>query len=229
MLDRECNKISFEGIDGAGKTTQKDLLVGSLTSMGYQVYESETNHGGNKDTLDGRILSIIRGNKNFQIGYPVTEALLLASRQSYIDISSTMGKIEEGCIVVADRDIDTYISHGVPGLIKSPYVDLDGEELVDWFMSITSVGRVNPTRTFLIQRPFEKSLASATMGQKSCGEKDCFSPGERGFLKEVERIYQLLAEKFPERISVIDGDRSIEKVHQDILSITLNDLKHEGK
>ncbi len=216
-------KISFEGVDGSGKTTQTLLIQERLEKMGYCVFRAPDNSDTSGDGLDGRILTILREGRDrfFRIGYPVTENLLLASRAAYLDEVETAPKLESGYVVLADRDIDTFIAYGIPGLCDS-YPNKDPSKLMDWMISVVSFGRIWPDLTLFFKPNLEQFLPRATVGVYEAHQKEDFKPEDWTFMKQTVIYYEWLRERFPERIQVFDiTDKNTEEVFDKLLHIII--------
>lgn len=216
-------KISFEGVDGSGKTTQTLLIQNHLEKMGYNVFRAPDNSDASGEGLDGRILTILREEKDrfFRIGYPVTENLLLAGRAAYLDEVETVPKLESGFVVLADRDVDTFIAYGIPGLRES-YPEEDPSKLMDWMVSVVSLGRTWPDLTLLFKPNLEQFLSRATVGVYETHQKDDFNPEDWTFMEQAAIYYEWLRKRFPERIQVFDiTDKDKEEVFDELLQVII--------
>lgn len=217
-------KISFEGIDGSGKTTQSELLSEALKDRGYKVYRCPDNSDVYEtDDLGGRILGILREEKDrfFRIGYSASEAMLLAARASYIDIVDIVPRINSGYVVIADRDIDTFVSYGMPSLRKE-FPDKSPQELMDWLISLISVGRTQPDITLFFAPDIAEFTSRATAGIHDEDGKDIFTLDDIGFLEETVIHYAELQLRFPQRICMLEvAKKSKERVLLEVLDIIL--------
>lgn len=216
-------KISFEGVDGSGKTTQTLLIQEHLERMGYSIFRAPDNSDASGDGLDGRILTILREEKDrfFRIGYPVTENLLLASRAAYLDEIETVPKLESGLVVLADRDIDTFITYGIPGLRESNPNE-DPSKLMDWMISVVSLGRTWPDLTLLFKPNLDQFLSRATVGVYETHQKENFKPEDWTFMEQAAIYYEWLRDRFPDRIQVFDiTDKNKEEVFEELLRVII--------
>lgn len=223
-------KISFEGVDGSGKTTQILLIRNYLRKMGYNVFRAPDNSDASGKGLDGRILTILREKKDrfFRIGYPVTENLLLASRAAYLDEVETIPKLESGFIVLADRDVDTFIAYGIPALRES-YPHEDPSKLMDWMILVTSLGRTWPDLTILFKPNLDRFLPRATVGVYGTHQKENFNPEDWAFMKQVAIYYEWLRDKFPERIRILDAiNKNKEEVFEELLHVIVPFLEERN-
>lgn len=224
-------KISFEGIDGSGKTTQSELLTEALEDKGYKVYRCPDNSDVyGTDDLGGKILGILREEKDrfFRIGYSASEAMLLAARASYIDIVDVVPRINNGYVVIADRDIDTFISYGMPGLRKE-FPNKSPQELMDWLISLISVGRTQPDITLFFAPNLKEFTSRATAGVHEEKGKDLFTLDDIGFLEETIIHYGELQRRFPNRICMLEvAKKSRERVLSEVLDIILPLLQYKN-
>ncbi|WP_176238208.1 dTMP kinase, partial [Candidatus Hakubella thermalkaliphila] len=99
--------ITFEGSDGAGKSTQIQLLQEYLREKGYQVIISREPGG----TVIGERIREILKNPDFQEMSPVAEALLFAASRSQHVAEVVRPALEKGYIVLLDRYIDSSLAY----------------------------------------------------------------------------------------------------------------------
>jgi dTMP kinase len=222
--------ISFEGIDGSGKTTQTQLLTNYLGRLGLKVLRSPDNSDTNEVGLDGQILSILRqkGDRFFRIGHPITETLLLSGRMAYITETVIAPALREGNIIISDRDVDTFISYGLPSLCEA-CPDKTPEELMDWMISVSLIGRVWPDLTILFRPEIDAFLSRATVGVHEKHKKDIFDDDAKAFIDQVIIYYEQLRQRFPERIQVVDiSGEGEEEVFEKVLDIVLPFLEERA-
>lgn len=223
-------KISFEGIDGSGKTTQAKLIQNELERMGYKVFRAPDNSDVSGKNFDGKILAILRQGKDrfFRIGYPVTENLLLAGRASFLEETIIIPKLKIGYVVLADRDVDTFIAYGIPEL-REYYPNESPSRLMDWMISIVSLGRTLPDFTILFKPNLNQFLPRATVGVYETSRKEDFKPEDWTFMEKVVTYYKWLSEKFPERIQTFDvANKNINEVLDELLHIVVHFLEEKN-
>lgn len=135
--------ITFEGIDGCGKTTQSKLLFEKLVSNGHKVHLTREPGGSLKiDT----IRALLKSNS----WHPVTEMLLMfAARKEHL-VDVILPKLEENYIVISDRFYDSTIVY--QGVLKE--VD------IEMIMNIKHliIGNFEPDLTFFIDISAEESI-----------------------------------------------------------------------
>ena len=215
-------KISLEGIDGSGKTTQLKLIEPELLRLGYRVYLAPDNSDASGKGIDGSILRILRKGRDrfFRLGYPTTESLLLAARASFLDERDTVPKLERGFVVICVRDIDTFVAYGLVSMVAK-YPERDEKDLFQWLLSLVSVGRTQPDLTILFKPDLDTFLNRATVA-RGRGKRDRFSSKDKIFIRSVCRYYDWLAAVNTSRIRVLDvGGKSIQEVSQDVSALVV--------
>jgi len=194
--------VCIEGLDKSGKTTHSRLLVKDLNEMGYDaVYTREPSLGE-----VGRLIRkiILHG---WRRAPPVLEAVLFAAdRFDHVE-KEIKPALEEGKIVVSDRYLYSSLAYqGASGL------DLD------WIMEINRFA-LPPDLAIYIDVPVEV-LA------KRMGEKRSVMEWPR-IQSEVRKVYLKLVEKG--FLVPVDGNRPVEEVSREILSLVLERLKGKGR
>ncbi|HLH42966.1 MAG TPA: dTMP kinase [Bryobacteraceae bacterium] len=193
--------ITFEGPEGSGKSTQLQRLAARLRGEGWEVFET-AEPGGTPIGLQIRRVLLDANNRDLR---PTTELLLMfAARAQNVD-QWILPALARGQIVLCDRFTDsTLVYQGVGrGL---------GAEVVYELDRIACRG-LAPDLTLVIDIDAEAGLARAKLRNR---EKNAIETRmedqELGFHARVREAYHQLAEDEPERVRLIDGDRSVEKV-----------------
>jgi dTMP kinase len=193
--------LTFEGIDGCGKTTQFRLLGKWLREHGRTVVET-VEPGGTAIGQQVRKILLDPGNAEIQ---PRTELLLyFASRAQNVDEVIRPG-LDSGAIVLCDRFTDsTLVYQGAGrGIDTNVVLELD---------RIACRG-LKPDLTFLIDIDLETSLLRAKRRNERVGQSESRIDEESiGFHERVRQGYLRLAANEPDRFVVIDGRASISQV-----------------
>jgi len=187
--------ITFEGVEGSGKSVQAKALTKWLKEKGVNPLLTMEPGG----TAAGKaIRRLLLSDSNIDT---VTELFLyLADRREHI-LKVILPALEEGKIVVSDRYYDsTFAYQGGGRGIDENWV----ESLMD-----NVIQNVTPDITFLIDVPPELGLSRVK-------NKDRIEKEEINFHKKVREKYLTRAKMFPKRISVIDGTKSIDEVQNAI-------------
>lgn len=192
--------LSFEGMDGAGKGTQIDLLLETLASQGISAVVNREPGG----TLIGRqIRSILLDAANSHL-LPTAELLLyFASRAQAVE-EVILPALRAGELVITDRFTDsTLVYQGLArGLGTDVVYRLDG---------ISCLG-LSPDLTILLDIDPSTSLARTTARNAATASTETRMDEEsREFHARVREGYLQLASANPERVVVVDGSRSPEQ------------------
>jgi len=197
--------ISFEGLDGSGKTTQMRRLAKRLRARGHVVLET-VEPGGTE--IGGKIRQVLLDAANQELS-PTAELLLyFASRAQNVD-ERILPALRRGEIVLADRFTDsTLVYQGCGrGLGAETVLALD---------RIACRG-LKPDLTLLVDIDVETSLARARArnAAQPAGETR-MDEQSLEFHRKVYEAYQALAASEPERIRRIDGRAAIEEIERAI-------------
>jgi len=202
--------ITFEGIEGSGKTTQLEMLKEHLEWKGYKVLA--TREPGGTD-IGERIRAILL-NKVGEAIVPWAELLLyVASRAQLVEEVIRPG-LEEGKIVLCDRFSDSTVVY--QGYARG----LDLETINN--INRLAVGGIKPDITFILDCPPEEGLRRAWGRVDTVKEGDKEDRFERFSLKFHNRVrvgYLKLARDESDRVKVINGDRDILTIHKEICGI----------
>ena len=202
--------ISFEGIEGTGKTIQSRLLRENLVKEGYEVILTEE-PGGTRIGLKIRDVLLSVENKEMT---PVTELLLYnASRSQHIN-EVILPALRKGFIVITDRFTDSTVAYQGYGR----EITL---EIIDSLEIIVTEG-LKPDITLLLDLEVETGLKR----NRGINKTDRLELEDVEFHKRVRDGYLRIAAKEPERIKLIDASGSIEEIHQKIISIVMDFLEN---
>jgi dTMP kinase len=186
--------VTFEGIDRSGKTTQARLLCEALGDDALGVREPGGTEAGE------RVRAILK-DPAVPLA-PETEALLFASARAELVSAVILPALAQGKVVVSDRFLDSSLAYqgGARGL------GIDDVEAVNRFATRS----LRPDLTFLLEiRPDEAALRA--------GQSDRFEEEGSALQEAVVAAYERLIELDPGRWRRIDGERSPEQVHAEVL------------
>jgi len=194
--------LSFEGIEGSGKSTQVKLLAGYLKSKGLTVLTTEE-PGGTKISLKIReILLSIENNMD-----PLTELLLYNSSRAQHIREVIYPALTRNTIVVTDRFSDSTTAY--QGYARG--IDLAIIKTLDEIVA----SDLKPFLTFLLDIDVEEGLKRNQKAQK----KDRFEIETVEFHNRVRKGYLQIASEEPERVKLINASGSAEEVHKKIIEI----------
>ena len=217
--------ITFEGLDGSGKTTQLRRLADTLEAEGRRVV-SLRNPGGT--ALGDRIRAVLLDSKSeAEVGAIAPEAelaLMFADRaQSLAQVVKPA--LEDGAIVLCDRYTDSSEAYQGAGRGLGSARVLAVHEAV--------CGGFQPELTVLLLPPLEASLARARKRNdrqvKRAGtDENRFEREDDGFYGRVYAQYQEIAQREPGRVVVIDYEAKIEVIAERVLEVVRERLAGRG-
>lgn len=193
--------ISFEGIEGAGKSTQIIKTKEYLEGMGHRVLVLREPGG----TPFGEKLRQAILNSNTDI-HPVAELHLFASSRAQLLEEVTLRELNNpGTVVIYDRYLDSTIAYqgharglGMKGVLQS---------------HLSFPLTLMPHRTFYLKIEPETSQARQKMRN---APKDYFERKGMDFYKKLYEGYETVTKLFPERVVTINADRDIDAVFHSI-------------
>jgi dTMP kinase len=200
--------ITFEGIEGSGKTTQIKRLRKTLNERGIPCLITRE-PGATKIGLQIRAILLDQKNKKMD---PLTELFLyLADRCQHVN-EKILPALSKGQWVISDRFWDaTVVYQGIArGLNEKLLNQLRPQVL----------GSLWPDKTFFFNLPVSTGLSRAWERINNCEESQKESRFEKeawAFHEKIRQGYLLLAWKEPERIKVIDATMPPDEIHQEIL------------
>jgi len=200
--------ITFEGIEGCGKSTQAKLLHEFLEAQGYDAVLTREPGWG---LLGEMIRTLILDERKIELD-PVSElCLFCADRAQHVkDFISPC--LKEGKIVICDRYFDsTVVYQGYGRKLDMRFVNKAAKA-----STLVTI----PELTFLLNLPVRKGL-SRLRGREDITKMD-EEPLE--FHELIRQGYMVVARREPERITKINADRDIKGIHGDIKSIVLSRL-----
>lgn len=204
--------ITFEGIDGSGKSTQMRMLASDLRLKGYTVLTTMEPGG----TPLGRRLreAFLETEENVS---PLAELMLFAAdRAQHVDFLIKPA-INEGKIVISDRYADATFAYqgagrGFPEAMINRVIEL-------------ATGGLQPDLTVFfdvtIESAFKRMNSRADSGEK----KNRMDTETTAFYERVRAAYLEIAEKEPRRFIKIDGNGSVNEVHGRVLKIVTDFLE----
>ena len=195
--------ITFEGIEGCGKTTQLELLYSKMKSLKVPVLTTRE-PGGTELGRGLRDILLFSEKDSLDMG---TELLLYEADRIQHVKEVILPALKKGINVLCDRFIDSTIAYQVYGR------GLDFE-LVDQINKFASCG-LEPDLTFLLQIKVSEGLKRAN----SVGLADRLEKENLEFHERVKNGFLKIASKNPERFNLIADGKSISSIHSDISEI----------
>jgi len=197
--------ISFEGIEGSGKTTLMRGVGDALRANGRDVLETREPGG----TALGERIRAIFLDPQLQVA-PLAEALLLCASRQHLITEVIEPSLRAGQTVLCDRFVDSTLAYQGYGR------GLDLSMLRQ--LSDASTGARTPELTFFVDIPVELSRARVAARERDDGRpKDRLDREADAFHERVRGGYIKLAEASPQRIRILDGTRPADRLLKDAL------------
>ncbi|HMA76648.1 MAG TPA: dTMP kinase [Candidatus Krumholzibacteriaceae bacterium] len=204
--------ITFEGIEGSGKSTVASLVAGRFKKAGYNLLL--TREPGGTD-LSEEIRKILLDPRETDMSERTELMLYLASRAQLVD-EVLKPALAEGKIVLCDRYFDATTAY--QGWARGI-----GEEFINQ-LNLFTVGEVIPDLTFLLDLSVEEGFMRGPERREKTGtrHRDRLELEDIEFHKRVREGYLRIAEGERQRVRVIDASRDIDSVLFEISEV-IND------
>lgn len=196
--------ITFEGTEGAGKSTQIQLLAERLRALGQSVSIFREPGG---TVIGERLREIVKSPEFAGEISPTTELLLISASRAELIEQKIRPALEAGQVVLCDRFTDSTVAYQGYGR----GLGLASIQNVVGF----SVGGLVPDATLLLSVSLELSRSRRSSRESAGGAEgasDRFDQSGDAFFQRVEDGFAALAKAHPDRIREIDGDGSVEDI-----------------
>jgi len=214
--------ITLEGLDGSGKTTQIKRLAAWMSRRGLDVVQ--TRQPGGTATGD-RIRSVLLDSRSAHIA-PLTEMALMFADRAQAIAEVIQPALDVGKMVLCDRFTDSTEAYQGGGRELGSKIVLDLHRLI--------CGDLWPDLTLLLLPSFDVSLARARHRNDRVQEQTGSSEGrfeqeQDDFYRRVWKKYREIAAREPERVVLIEGDLTIDDVHEQIVEAVAERLVLAGQ
>ena len=188
--------ITFEGLDGSGKSTQAELLAKAIRETGRDVVTTREPGG---TPLGERVRELLLTGNGIS---PWAEAALFAAARAELVELVIAPALERGAVVICDRYLDSSLAYqgGARGLGVEQVLQLN----------LPAISGRLPDRTFLLE--IDPDESARRVGQNG----DRIEREDGRFRRQVADAYRLLAETFPQRIEAVDGSRPAAEIAKEI-------------
>ena len=195
--------ITIEGIEGTGKSTNLDFVMGLIESHGFAALRTRE-PGGTPMAEKIRQLLLDHGQEPVP---PIAELLLFFAARSLHLQNTIIPALQGGTWVLCDRFTDA--SRAYQGIGRGLGADRV-EHLADWVQN-----GLEPDLTLLLDAPADIGMQRAA----SRGRGDRMDNEELDFYQRVRDAYLGLAEANPKRFAVIDASQSLAAVQREIAAV----------
>ncbi len=199
--------VTFEGIEGCGKTTQAKLLYEALVDRGYSVVFTRE-PGGTPAAEELRSFLLKPREERFP---PFAELSVYEAARAFHVENLIKPSLKEGAVVICDRFIDSTLAYQGYGR----GIDLSLVER----LNREATGGLKPDLTVLIDLPVEEAFKRISERRKDRMESESLK-----FHQSVREGFLEIARREPERFLIVDGMREVEELHTLILGEVLGRL-----
>src|SRR6188508_2595679 len=189
--------VTFEGLDGSGKSTQAKLLADALAGEGRDVVATRE-PGGTE--LGERVRELLLAEGEVSAW---AEAALFAAARAQLVEEVIAPALERGAHVICDRYLDSSLAY--QGIARG----LGLEQVLE--LNLHAIGGVLPDRTYLLL------VDPAESARRVGSEGDRIEREDEDFRGRVDSAYRRLAELYPERIQTFDGTRPAREIAEEVL------------
>jgi dTMP kinase len=196
--------ITFEGIDGSGKTTQIRLLFDYLVQEGFSVVLTREPGG---TSIGDKIRSLLLDPENKEMIDRTEVLLYAASRAQHVE-EVILPALQAGKIVLCDRFVDASLAYQGYGQAKN----------LEQILSINefATGGLKPDRTYMLMLSLEESRERIRQRFSRDGELDRIEMKPLTYHARVWQGFHELVAGNPERIRPVNAGRSIEEIQAEI-------------
>ena len=177
--------VTFEGLDGSGKSTQVERLRAALAAEGHEVVTAREPGG---TALGEQIRELVLHGDEMT---PWAEALLYAAARAELVAEVIEPALARGAHVLLDRYLDSSVAY--QGVARGLGLD----EVLE--LNLLAVGRLLPNRTFVLA--VDPGTSLGRVGE----QPDRIERAAAAFHEQAAGGYEQLAALFPERVIVLDG------------------------
>jgi dTMP kinase len=196
--------ITFEGIDGSGKSTQLRMLASELRLRGREVVATREPGG----TPLGGLLRQVVLEAEEQVD-PMAELLIFAADRAQHVRALVRPAVDSGRVVLSDRYADATVAYQGAGRGFPP-------ELIDEVVALAT-GGLMPDLTLIFDLPVDESLRRAGPRQK----QDRIDSEEAAFHTRVRDAYLRIAASDPDRVRIVDASGSVQETHSQVMRLVL--------
>jgi dTMP kinase len=196
--------ITFEGLDGSGKSTQAELLAEAVRGTGRDVVTTREPGG---TPLGEHVRELLLSGDEIS---PWAEAALFTAARAELVDRVIAPAVEGGAVVICDRYLDSSLAY--QGVARGLGVDRVLE------LNLPAIRGQLPDRTFLLE--IDPEEAARRVGENG----DRIEREDEQFRQQVANAYRLLAETFPQRIEAVDGTRPSEEIAKEIFGLVRESL-----
>ena len=197
--------ITIEGPEGAGKSTLVRAIEAYLSANNRKTLCTREPGG---TPLAEQLRDVLKRHKSSEKLHTATELLLMeAARVQHVE-EVIRPALASGVCVICDRFYDSTSAYQG----GARHVDMN---TID-YLNNYAVSGCHPDLTILLDLPVECGFERTSKREQTAGKFDRFEQEDLSFHRTVRKSFLQLAEKYPERIKVVDAARTREAIAQDV-------------
>jgi dTMP kinase len=208
--------ITFEGIDGSGKSTQMRMLASELRLRGMEVVTTREPGG---TPLGTRVRELVLDSQE-QVD-PLAELLLYAADRAQHVRALVRPAVESGRVVLSDRYADATVAYQGAG---RGFPDSLIREVV-----AIATGGLQPDMTLIFDLTVDESQRRANRRARRGRTHDRLDLEDVAFHARVRDCYLQIAEQEPERVRVVDAGGSVQETHASVMGLVIPFLESRAQ
>jgi len=220
-MSRRGKLITFEGLDGTGKSTQMRKLAAALRASGHKVVETREPGG----TATGeKIRKVLLDSRTSGLDPLAEMALMFASRAQHI-AEVIAPALEHGNLVLCDRFTDSTEAYQGSGrkLGSDAVLELHRVLCGNLQPDLTLLLDSNPTMS--VSRARRRNQRGGKSGARGHVDENRFEQETRAFFARVHEGYLAIAAREPHRVTIIDARGTPDQTHHRIRGVVNQRLK----
>lgn len=221
QMSRRGKFITFEGLDGTGKSTQQRKLAAALRAAGHTVVETREPGG----TLTGeKIRKVLLDSATAGLSPQAEMALMFASRAQHI-AEVIEPALAHGSVVLCDRFTDSTEAYQGSGrkLGSDPVLELHRVLCGDLQPDLTLL--LDSDASSVVSRARRRNKRASRTAARGHGDENRFEQETRAFFARVHEGYLQIAKREPQRVIVVDARGTPAETHKRIMDVVRPKLK----
>jgi dTMP kinase len=222
-MSRRGKFITFEGLDGTGKSTQMRKLAAALRAAGHKV--TETREPGGTATGE-KIRRVLLDSATHNLSPMAEMALMFASRAQHI-AEVIQPALDRGQIVLCDRFTDSTEAYQGSGrkLGREAVLDLHRIVCGDLQPDLTILLDSDPTKSVGRARNRNQIAAERAKSAGNHTDENRFEQETRAFFARVREGYVAIAKREPQRVATVDASGTPAQTHEKIMEVVGKKLR----
>jgi dTMP kinase len=220
-MSRRGKFITFEGLDGTGKSTQMRKLAATLRAAGHKVVETREPGG---TTTGEKIRKVLLDSRTSGLDPLAEMALMFASRSQHI-AEVIAPALEHGSIVLCDRFTDSTEAYQGSGRRLGSDAVLELHRVLCGNLQPDLTLLLDSNATTSVNRARRRNKRGGKGGARGHADENRFEQETRAFFGRVHEGYLAIAAREPQRVVVVDARGTPAQTHQRIVGVVSQRLR----